>query len=240
MLFLVAFLPLLESVGAASSFANSTISKPATLSTSTATTSSCLYPVTIEPYFQYYDCNRPGDPQLPNTANPYELFFDYSDPFVSQCSSSWDSSFSSWLATVPIITQTSTFSEALDEPEGYIAYTTVLTTQTYVNFGGDFSYTAAAPCCYNCSLYGGDVQVYAWPTPAPTPAVTKLVDSANNFTLFVLLSKLFKVETLTSPVLRLRFMSFSTLSMRRIFVDMLGRTFRSPPLPSIPANYQLL
>lgn len=35
---------------------------------------------------------------------------------------------------------------------------------------------AASPCCLNCTLFGGDVQVFVWPTPRPTPLVNTVVD----------------------------------------------------------------
>ena len=55
---------------------------------------------------------------------------------------------------------------------------------TYNYYASAFTYTAASPCCSSCTIFGGNVQVYAWPTPAPTPAVSTLVD-ASNFTLYV-------------------------------------------------------
>jgi hypothetical protein len=55
---------------------------------------------------------------------------------------------------------------------------------TYNYYASSFTYTAASPCCSSCTIFGGNVQVFAWPTPAPTPAVSTLVD-ASNFTLYV-------------------------------------------------------
>jgi hypothetical protein len=94
------------------------------------------------------------------------------------------------MATAIITTQTVTYSDQVSE----LPYTT----EAWVHFDGGFSYKAAEPCCYNCSLYGGDVQVYYWPTPAPTPGVTKLVNAANNFTLLVFPSLAFKAVILMS------------------------------------------
>lgn len=37
---------------------------------------------------------------------------------------------------------------------------------------------AASPCCLNCTLFGGDVQVFVWPTPRPTPLVNTVVDES--------------------------------------------------------------
>jgi hypothetical protein len=46
-----------------------------------------------------------------------------------------------------------------------------------------FSYQASSPCCMFCTLYGKNVQVYYWPTPAASPPVSTLVNAAN-FTLY--------------------------------------------------------
>jgi hypothetical protein len=42
-----------------------------------------------------------------------------------------------------------------------------------------FVYQAKKPCCGYCTVGGAAVQVAYWPTPAPTPHVTALVDSDN-------------------------------------------------------------
>jgi hypothetical protein len=43
-----------------------------------------------------------------------------------------------------------------------------------------FVYSAKKPCCGFCTVGGAAVQVDYWPTPAPTPHVTELVDSNNS------------------------------------------------------------
>jgi hypothetical protein len=40
-----------------------------------------------------------------------------------------------------------------------------------------FTFSPPSICCGTCTVYGGDVQVYYWPTPAPNPPVSELVDS---------------------------------------------------------------
>lgn len=49
---------------------------------------------------------------------------------------------------------------------------------------GTFSYTASAPCCSTCTLYGDKVEVYYWPTSTSStgPAISKLVNN-DGFTL---------------------------------------------------------
>ncbi len=47
----------------------------------------------------------------------------------------------------------------------------------------DFTYTPSGACCSSCIMTGGDVQVMHWPTPAPSPPVSILVDKESNFTL---------------------------------------------------------
>jgi hypothetical protein len=47
-----------------------------------------------------------------------------------------------------------------------------------------FTWTASrGPCCLDCSIGGGTVQLMVWPTPAPTPAISLLVEESSNFTL---------------------------------------------------------
>lgn len=70
------------------------------------------------------------------------------------------------------------------------------------------------PCCGQCSLtIESGAQVLYWPTPAPEPPVSSIVD-ANGFTLYVLLfcelSKVIKVLTLHTAYLLL-YMSSSVL-----------------------------
>jgi hypothetical protein len=42
-----------------------------------------------------------------------------------------------------------------------------------------FLYTAAPPCCGQCTVQATGVQLAYWPTPAPTPPVSVLVDQYN-------------------------------------------------------------
>jgi hypothetical protein len=61
-------------------------------------------------------------------------------------------------------------------------HTSILSTvysQAY--YLSSFTYTPSAPCCSTCAVFGGSVQVYAWPTPAPSPPVSTVV--GQNFTL---------------------------------------------------------
>lgn len=99
-----------------------------------------------------------------------------------------------------IVTKTTTYSvyvweESFPEPNllstwsTYTAYadyprTTVVVpaTSAPLTFVGNFTYTPSGKCCAVCTLFGNDVQVYYWPTPAPSPAVSTLVNT-NGFTL---------------------------------------------------------
>lgn len=167
----MALLPFLGAVSAASS--SVTITSKATLKTtasSQAATSLCV---------GGFDCLRSGDPepfvsQYYEATNPYE--FGYSGPIASQCSESFESSLSSWEATAAIETSSLV----------YTPYSGASPTTSYtVDFDDYFTFAPAEPCCGNCTLFvGNNVHVFYWPTPAPTPGITKLVNAAN-FTLFV-------------------------------------------------------
>jgi hypothetical protein len=45
-----------------------------------------------------------------------------------------------------------------------------------------FFFRAKSPCCGQCTVFGKAVDISYWPTPAPTPLTTVLVDE-NNFTM---------------------------------------------------------
>jgi hypothetical protein len=80
-------------------------------------------------------------------------------------------------SSVPVSWTTFTNSPTTDIYWTYPAFA-----QAY--YVSDFSYSASAPCCGNCSWVGDDVQVFYWPsvTAAPEAASSILVDSSN-FTL---------------------------------------------------------
>jgi hypothetical protein len=62
---------------------------------------------------------------------------------------------------VATVTTTTALTTSLDAgPFTWSAY-------TQYNYASSFSFTAEKPCCFNCTLYGGNVQVYYWPTAAP-------------------------------------------------------------------------
>jgi hypothetical protein len=50
-------------------------------------------------------------------------------------------------------------------------------------FISPFTFVLSSPCCSSCMLFGGTVQVFNRPTPAPEPPVLILVHPKNNFTL---------------------------------------------------------
>lgn len=85
-----------------------------------------------------------------------------------------DSSFSgSWYAattsTVAGFTGSGGYVQAAYYPAGYAT---------------NFTFVPMTPCCKECTLFGGNVQVYYWPTATEAPPISTLVDSAK-FTLCV-------------------------------------------------------
>jgi hypothetical protein len=42
---------------------------------------------------------------------------------------------------------------------------------------GNFAFSATSPCCGRCTIVGGPVQLFYWPTPAPDPPVSTLISS---------------------------------------------------------------
>ena len=109
-------------------------------------------------------------------------------PWISSQAASTETfsrSLSTWTSTIPgtiatIFPETKTLTSAGYGPLYYV--------QDHLDF------TASEPCCESCTLYGGSVQVYYWPTTeAQSPPVSTLVNSAG-FTLYV-----FKVKPRYCP-----------------------------------------
>lgn len=108
------------------------------------------------------------------------------------CSSSWVSDRNKWDKTVATggITQVDTTVVGnqygsiwtITESEGW-QFPVIGGTGTNSNNAASFSPTISSPCCLNCTFFGGNVQVYYWPTPAPTANISTLVNDAG-FTLY--------------------------------------------------------
>ena len=62
-----------------------------------------------------------------------------------------------------------------------------------------FTWTASGPCCNTCSIFGGTVQVYYWPSTvsAQPSGVATVVDSIRNFTLY---AHLYPLYPFTKPI----------------------------------------
>jgi hypothetical protein len=81
--------------------------------------------------------------------------------------------FSFWNTSTSVASTASPSSCVLEDASGNSYYVT------------SFTWTASrqGPCCLDCSIGGGTVQLMVWPTPAPTPAISLLVEESSNFTL---------------------------------------------------------
>lgn len=124
---------------------------------------------------------------FPNSAPP---------SLASYCSSLFEAASSAFLSTVALTSQTvppstitvTPFTLTETEPSTTFydtetsATTELVGERVYVYNQVPFTYSPSSPCCLNCTLFGGTVQVYHWPTSAPSPPVTELVNAAK-FTL---------------------------------------------------------
>ncbi len=175
-----------------------------TKSTSTTSTVSCLYPV--NPFLGNIgnsdgsDCMRPGNPDiLEGYVNPY-VWATWDRVMASSCSSVFQKSLDEFKATGVVTSYEITNMGEYDKP---------VQTETMIQYAEWFNYQpkAGSGCCLNCTVYGGNVQVYYWPTsslpaiapnatisgsttalpPAMTVPPTVLVNDAN-FTLLVSIS----------------------------------------------------
>lgn len=115
-------------------------------------------------------------------SNPYDTtLYPYNivpanASLASFCSSSFEAETSLWLATASVTESTwaITFLNA--------AKSTTEDSMTYSSYDEPFTYTPAPPCCLNCTLYGGHVQVFYWPTITASNSISTLVNQAG-FTL---------------------------------------------------------
>lgn len=132
---------------------------------------------------------------------------------LMSCSSIWRSDFSTWSLTAekttgPIVAKTTqttldvgyiTTHGAMKVKSGTKTTTipksveTVLpqtNTITSAEMGplylaaSSFDFTASKPCCYGCTISGGTVQVFYWPTETQSPPLSTLIN-ADGFTLYV-------------------------------------------------------
>lgn len=108
---------------------------------------------------------------IPTLYYLYERKDDY-----ASCATYWGSSLAAWVfsphaSTTPsIVTKAATLAGD--------AYTRTYNHHKISNkILGTFDFAPSEPCCLQCTVFGGDVQVYRWPTPAPSPPVTKLVNT---------------------------------------------------------------
>lgn len=123
---------------------------------------------------------------------------------LRSCGSIWASSFTRWLGTaevstgpiIPATTQTTTWLPWISTSTGSMetvvttilpkTFTSTVPAQGPLYYVPDYlDFTASEPCCYSCTLYGGNVQVYYWPEKTQSPPISTLVNSAG-FTLYVL------------------------------------------------------
>jgi len=55
-------------------------------------------------------------------------------------------------------------------------------TTSFVSYTPKFPFTASQPCCYNCTIYGGPLQLFQWPAQTASPPTSTYVNNLN-FTL---------------------------------------------------------
>lgn len=139
-----------------------------------------------QPYsnFYGYNCYRPGDPDAgldfrsPYNTTLYPWNVIPPDPsLASYCAALFTSTLSHWLATAEIVTY----------PNNNVFYAWLNSipaeTTGSPSVPGVFTWTAPGPpCCLNCTVFGDQLQLMVWPTPAPTPRVSTLIN-ADNYTL---------------------------------------------------------
>lgn len=158
-----------------------------------------------DPYFRNpFDILVLDTIPVANGTDPRNL----TNPVVSEmhseylyCSTLWDSAVSVWaetavytptaatitkraVTTTSAAIQTGNVNANASQVVGTVELADPKTyTQTLSGEARVFTWTASEPCCRACSIYGGSVDVFYWPTATQNPPVTTLVNS-KGFTLY--------------------------------------------------------
>lgn len=133
-----------------------------------------------------------GNSSLLPGNNPYDNYWprdsdDKRSSEYSSCSLSVGSAYSSWIQVSgnPTAKTVSFVPTAPYKPVNYRAqpqFTRSYESKVFADPRGTMTFTPTGACCLQCSIYGGDVKIYHWPTSAPEPPITKLVNT-KGFTL---------------------------------------------------------
>lgn len=155
----------------------------------------------------------------------------YADPYTSvsdvalrsQCASQFSSGYSEFIATASIVPQHTT-SNYYVQPAYYVS---------------QWTFVATTPCCQTCYLSGGNVQVQFWPTPAPKPNVTAVVDKSG-FTfvspsVYVVFESLVATD-LCGPVGKTYFNTTLSFAQSELSTSQ-GVVFLEPPQVYPPTEY---
>lgn len=154
-----------------------------------------------------------GNPS--QVENPFLAYNDDNKTLISICAAAFESSRVNWEATaavygevlpLEVATRTITVYPPITDPEApghdrtsYITISGHITTTKYPvvtktttilahsseQYASQFHFATPSSCCFKCILYGGDIQVYYWPTATPSGSASTLVElvDANGFTL---------------------------------------------------------
>jgi hypothetical protein len=132
----------------------------------------------------------PQDPVY--SSNPYIWQYPGNGPKRTsegmQCSTTWDSSYSSWLQVQsPVMTSSSANIQHGDVPRDGVVIEGLTRNYRRIPYidpqYGTFTFTPSGACCLQCWVKGRNVQVHHWPTPAPVSPFTQLVK--DGYTLLV-------------------------------------------------------
>lgn len=151
--------------------------------TTSATARACTWPNNFDlrqAVYQGQICNRTGQPNM--NFSPRPVYWEPTTSVFSLCWSRLSTDFWNWAMTAPISPLVIPAATVEGYPDGNhtFAASTVTESNTYVS---PWYYYPSQPCCGGCTLFGGTVQIFHWPTPAPSPPVSVLVNTRNNFTL---------------------------------------------------------
>lgn len=169
-------------------------------SSSSSSTSTIYADPNCDPTLE--NCDVPGTPlwNIYEFENPYLLDGTKNDseiaanPSLQQlCSNSWMSLFSQYKSTASWTSETTTYTwtatTRVETINNYRQHTTrtvtddaLTATGTRIEYPIASSLPMSSPCCFDCSLYGGNIEVYFWPTQT-TSSFAKTLVNPDGYTL---------------------------------------------------------
>jgi hypothetical protein len=182
--------------------ATSTTDLPSTSGNSSSSSSASTS--SVAPYCDptFSNCNEPGDPDwnLYEFDNPYLLAGNNDSAMLANpslrsfCSNSWESQFSQYRSTAswstmtiteswPATTEVATIDNYREDTTETFTYSAETFTETMVDYPFAASLPMSSPCCFDCTLWGGSIEVYYWPSTTSSSSFAHTLVNSEGYSL---------------------------------------------------------